>query len=228
VLWRCWFGGRKGIRLVKKLSAGVLAWLSVWSAVQTCIWPSWCHCHSSLASVKFTCVRACVCVCVCVCCYILWTVTGVAYRYDSQWPVYYNRPTTVYVWTQNCEEMLAYVKVVLWISVSWLTGAEVMTSSHLLTWLICASFILCQLLLAWEVRVLETGFKISTDIQFEQRSSLFTASNYRTFPHSEEVFSILALLKTFWVYFRCGTSILLNVSSKYWMYIMTFIVKLSQ
>ena len=27
--------------------------LSVWSEVQTCIWPSWCHCHSlSLASVK--------------------------------------------------------------------------------------------------------------------------------------------------------------------------------
>ena len=35
------------------LSSGVLAWLSVWSEVQTCIWPSWCHCHSlSLASVK--------------------------------------------------------------------------------------------------------------------------------------------------------------------------------
>ena len=35
------------------LSGGVLAWLSVWSKVQTCIWPSWCHCHSlSLASVK--------------------------------------------------------------------------------------------------------------------------------------------------------------------------------
>jgi len=32
--------GRKGIRLVKKLSGGVLAWLSVWSEVQTCIWPS--------------------------------------------------------------------------------------------------------------------------------------------------------------------------------------------
>jgi len=32
---------------------GVLAWLSVWSEMQTCIWPSWCHCHSlSLASVK--------------------------------------------------------------------------------------------------------------------------------------------------------------------------------
>ena len=53
VLWRCWLGGRKGIRPVKKLSGGVLVWLSVWSEVQTCIWPSWCHCHSlSLASVK--------------------------------------------------------------------------------------------------------------------------------------------------------------------------------
>ena len=31
----------------------LLAWLSVWSEGQTCIWPSWCHCHSlSLASVK--------------------------------------------------------------------------------------------------------------------------------------------------------------------------------
>ena len=31
VLWRCWLGGRKGVRPVKKLSSGVLAWLSVWS-----------------------------------------------------------------------------------------------------------------------------------------------------------------------------------------------------
>ena len=31
----------------------MLVWLSVWSKVQTCIWPSWCHCHSlSFASVK--------------------------------------------------------------------------------------------------------------------------------------------------------------------------------
>ena len=53
VLWRCWMGGRKGIRPVKNLSGGVLAWLSVWSVMQTCIRPSWCHCHSlSLASVK--------------------------------------------------------------------------------------------------------------------------------------------------------------------------------
>jgi len=50
VLWRCWLGGRKGIQPVK-LSVGVLVWLSVSS--KTCIWPSWCHCHSlSLASVK--------------------------------------------------------------------------------------------------------------------------------------------------------------------------------
>ena len=53
VLWRCWLGGRKGIRPVKNLSSEVLVWLSVWSKVQTCIWPSWCHCHSlSLAPVK--------------------------------------------------------------------------------------------------------------------------------------------------------------------------------
>ena len=56
-------------------------WLSVWSEVQTYIWPSWCHCHSlSLASVKSRLVlpfwyrltwvvsetRAVKCVCVCV------------------------------------------------------------------------------------------------------------------------------------------------------------------
>ena len=53
VPWHCWLGGRKGIRPVKNLSGGVLAWLSVWSEMQTCIWPSWCHCHSlSFASVK--------------------------------------------------------------------------------------------------------------------------------------------------------------------------------
>ena len=53
VLWHCWLGGRKGIWPVKNLSSEVLAWLSVWSEVQTCIWPSWCHCHSlSLAPVK--------------------------------------------------------------------------------------------------------------------------------------------------------------------------------
>ena len=46
-------GRQEGHPACKKLSDGVLAWLSAWSEVQTCIWPSWCHCHSlSLASVK--------------------------------------------------------------------------------------------------------------------------------------------------------------------------------
>ena len=33
-------GQQEGHPACKKLSAGVLAWLSVWSEVQTCIWPS--------------------------------------------------------------------------------------------------------------------------------------------------------------------------------------------
>ena len=59
-LWTCAFsaltllvGRQEGHPACKKLSGWVLAWLSVWSEVQTRIWPSWCHCHSlSLASVK--------------------------------------------------------------------------------------------------------------------------------------------------------------------------------
>ena len=46
-------GRQEGHPACKKLSGGVLAWLSVWSEMQTCIWPIWCQCHSlSLASVK--------------------------------------------------------------------------------------------------------------------------------------------------------------------------------
>jgi len=46
-------GRQKWHPACKKLSGGVLALLSVRSEMQTCIWPSWCHCHSlSLASVK--------------------------------------------------------------------------------------------------------------------------------------------------------------------------------
>ena len=44
-------GRQEGHPACIKLSGGVLAWLFVWSDVQICIWPSWCHCHSlSLAS----------------------------------------------------------------------------------------------------------------------------------------------------------------------------------
>ena len=77
-------GRREGHPVCKKLSGGVLAWLSDCSEVQTCIWPSGCHCHSlSLASVKSRLglpfwywltrvvpdkgpLNVCVCVCVCV------------------------------------------------------------------------------------------------------------------------------------------------------------------
>ena len=46
-------GQQEGHPACKKLSDGVLAWISFWNKVQTCIWPSWCHCHSlSLATVK--------------------------------------------------------------------------------------------------------------------------------------------------------------------------------
>jgi len=77
-----WAAGRASG--LKKLSGGVLVWLSVWSEVQTCILLSWCHCHSlSLASVKSVLVFTFlvpahlgspgkrplnVCVCVCVSC----------------------------------------------------------------------------------------------------------------------------------------------------------------
>jgi len=78
-------GWQEGHPACKKLSGGVLAWLSVWSELQTCICPSWCHCHSlSLASLKSRLVllfwyrltrvvpekgplNGCVCVCVCGC-----------------------------------------------------------------------------------------------------------------------------------------------------------------
>ena len=92
----------KGIRPVKKLSGGggVLAWLSVWSEVQTCIWPSWCHCHSlSLASVKsrlilpFWCRLTWVvpdkgplnrCVCVSVTVTVQWAYVTIISHFNSQ------------------------------------------------------------------------------------------------------------------------------------------------
>jgi len=45
-------GWQEGHPVCKKLSGGLLAWLSVSGKVQICTWPSWCHCHSiSLAPV---------------------------------------------------------------------------------------------------------------------------------------------------------------------------------
>jgi len=46
-------GGQEGHPTCKKLSSGVLAWLSVWSEMQTCICPADATAtHLSLASVK--------------------------------------------------------------------------------------------------------------------------------------------------------------------------------
>jgi len=60
--WKMQFGSLKVLEnawilysefATNPVSDVVLAWLSVWSEMQTCIWPSRCHCHSlSLASVK--------------------------------------------------------------------------------------------------------------------------------------------------------------------------------
>ena len=87
-------GQQEGHLACKKLSGGVLAWLSDWSEVQTCIWTSGCHCHSlSLVSVKSRLVlpfwyrltwvvpdkgplNGCVCMCVC--------VSVIAWMYDSK------------------------------------------------------------------------------------------------------------------------------------------------
>jgi len=53
VPWHFWLGGRKGIRPIKIKWWGVGVVMCLDYEVQTCIWPSWCHCHSlSLASVK--------------------------------------------------------------------------------------------------------------------------------------------------------------------------------
>ena len=96
-------GQQEGHPACKKLSGGVLAWLSVWSKVQTCIWPSRCHFHSlSLASVKSRLVlpfwyrltrvvldkgplnvRACVRACMCVC-FIVWYFPRCIHRQQLQ------------------------------------------------------------------------------------------------------------------------------------------------
>ena len=84
MLWRCWLGCRKGIRPAKKLSGWILAWLSDWSEVQTCMakrmpLPLTVFCFSKI-QIGFTSLvpahpgspgqravkQVCVCVCVCV------------------------------------------------------------------------------------------------------------------------------------------------------------------
>jgi len=93
-------GRQEGHPACKKLSGGVLAWLSVWSEVQTCIRCAWkpqnttgryCRlahgpaaCRLPLTVSWFSKNRAvkrvCVCVCVCVCV----TVVGISGRHVVQ------------------------------------------------------------------------------------------------------------------------------------------------
>jgi len=55
VLWALMLlvGWQEGHSACKKLSGGMLAWLSVWGEVQICMWPSRCHCHSSKSRLVF-------------------------------------------------------------------------------------------------------------------------------------------------------------------------------
>ena len=105
---------QEGHPACKKLSSEVLAWFSVWSEMQTCIWPSWCHCHSlSLASVKSRLAlpfcyrltsspgqRAVKRVCVCVCVNRILSVLG-----GKQ-----NEILTVYLVRQYCNRQLGRSK----------------------------------------------------------------------------------------------------------------------
>jgi len=99
VLWRCWLGGRKGIRPVKTewRGAGVVICLERGADLHM---PSWYHCHSlSLAPVKSRLVLPFwyrptrvvlekgslnVCVCVCVCVYCTYIVLYIVSKHVSK------------------------------------------------------------------------------------------------------------------------------------------------
>ena len=95
VLWRCWLGSRKGTRPEKKLSGGVMAWLSVWSKVQTFL---------VLAHLASPGQRAVKRVCVCVCVYTEITITifrrfnhrFLGKSFGEEWHTFY-RPNTIRV-----------------------------------------------------------------------------------------------------------------------------------
>jgi len=88
VVWWNHLGAISPIFCVSAFRAFTLAWFSVWSKMQTCIQPSWCHCHSLSCFSKsrlvlpfwyrLTCVvpdkgplNGCVCLCLCA----LWSPT---------------------------------------------------------------------------------------------------------------------------------------------------------
>jgi len=79
IRWTLLVGRQEGHQACKKQSGWVVAWLSVWSKVQTCVWPSKIKIGFTFlvpahpgSPGKRAVKRLCVCVCVCVCvCYSL-------------------------------------------------------------------------------------------------------------------------------------------------------------
>jgi len=55
----CVVGQQEGHPACKKLSGGILVWLSVWGEVQICIWPSWRHCHHLISLAPINPDRGC-------------------------------------------------------------------------------------------------------------------------------------------------------------------------
>ena len=115
-------GWQEGHPACKKLSSEALAWLSVWSEVEICIWPSWCHCHSlSLAPVKSRLVLPFwyrltwvvldkrplnVCVCVCLSCAShLWS-TQVRYVLTRDDTAYLPPTHLIYNWNETYLSLL--------------------------------------------------------------------------------------------------------------------------
>jgi len=133
-------GWQEGHPACKKLSGGMLAWLSVWSEVQTCIWPLplTVSCFSKI-QIGFTFLvlahpgspgqraikRVCVCVCVCACVRV-WTPTS-AYLPQEGWArLHPADPTSVQQHSNTYINIWSYVCVsVTWFDDCWATWYEV-------------------------------------------------------------------------------------------------------
>jgi len=156
VLWRCWLGRQEGHPTCKQLSGGVLAWLSVWSKVQTCIRLSWCHCRSmSLAFVKSRLVlpfwyqltrvvpdkgplNGCVCVCVCVCVIVTCGITVLVdnmFLTESNYRVCCCKPRDHILFARN---VICHLTVL--VSMSWMVQCTVrgisLHTAGCLVWLV--------------------------------------------------------------------------------------------
>jgi len=131
---------QEGHPACKKQSGGVLMWWSLWSKVQTCIWPSWCHCHSlSLAAVKSRLVlpfwyrltrvvpekgplNMCMCVCV-----LLIYLHSVTHDYDVHWlytdagGMHVGVLVNMLLFSEYVQLLLKMGRDVIWHWVAWLS-----------------------------------------------------------------------------------------------------------